>query len=232
MRRQDKTRILPPLRAVRARCRDCASSVSDVRLCVHEFCALWRFRLGKKPSGQRGGRAVRKAIRRYCVWCSGENPQEPKRCPSIDCPLWPYCSDSMRAPRTPPYLPLQGRKSPVYATTKGLTARDGVKGRAGTLRASNVAVSQDPKAPNRVWAAQEGTAWRKWVRGGGRRPDPRPPRPRRCLCCGGSLKGLPPGRQWCSECVRAGRFRRARPPAPPQDGQVQTPLAASEAARK
>lgn len=29
-----------------------------------------------------------KAVRKYCLWCCGEQPEEVKLCPSVDCPLY------------------------------------------------------------------------------------------------------------------------------------------------
>lgn len=32
----------------------------------------------------------KQAIKKFCYECSGENRAEVTRCPSFDCPLWPY----------------------------------------------------------------------------------------------------------------------------------------------
>ena len=99
-----RTGPLPPLRAIRARCLGCAESARDVRNCEFEDCQLWPWRMGCQPEDAQGGDARRKrrAIRAYCVWCSGDQPAEPKHCPSVACPLWPYRVSPTRAPLDPP----------------------------------------------------------------------------------------------------------------------------------
>lgn len=149
---------LPPLKAIRARCLECAQSAPDVRKCPHEpgalnACSLWPFRFGKKPSGRRESRAVRKAIRQHCVWCSGSDPQEPRRCPSVTCPLWPYRRD-VRTSENPSYLtPREGRSAVCDAKTD-LTARGGMICHPKPVRASEAPLSAPESPSNRVSAAQ------------------------------------------------------------------------------
>lgn len=38
-----------PLKAIRAKCLDCAYNAAEVRLCPCTDCALYPFRLGKNP---------------------------------------------------------------------------------------------------------------------------------------------------------------------------------------
>lgn len=43
--------VLTPLKAVRAKCLDCCcGSHQEVRLCPAQNCALWPYRMGKRPS--------------------------------------------------------------------------------------------------------------------------------------------------------------------------------------
>jgi hypothetical protein len=45
--------LLRALKAVRAKCLDCTGgSAQEVRLCPSYHCALWPYRLGKRPSDQ------------------------------------------------------------------------------------------------------------------------------------------------------------------------------------
>jgi len=42
--------ILPPVRAIRAKCLDCCcGSWHEVRLCPCDDCALWPWRMGRRP---------------------------------------------------------------------------------------------------------------------------------------------------------------------------------------
>lgn len=38
-----------PLKAIRAKCLDCAYNATEVKLCPSTNCALWPFRFGKNP---------------------------------------------------------------------------------------------------------------------------------------------------------------------------------------
>ena len=95
-------RPLPPLLAIRERCLGCAESAREVRNCTFEDCQIWPWRMGTDPDGAGQGdvRRKRKAMRAYCVWCCGDQPAEPKLCPSVTCPLWPYRASTHRVPET------------------------------------------------------------------------------------------------------------------------------------
>lgn len=42
---------MTPMKAIRAKCLDCCcSSPQAVRLCPSQNCALWPYRMGKRPS--------------------------------------------------------------------------------------------------------------------------------------------------------------------------------------
>lgn len=45
----------PLLRAIRAKCADCATSDAEVRKCVSVSCALWVYRMGTDPFSERRG---------------------------------------------------------------------------------------------------------------------------------------------------------------------------------
>ncbi len=51
------------LRAIRAKCLDCALTAREARLCVVTACPLWPLRMGTKPKGFREARAQRDATR-------------------------------------------------------------------------------------------------------------------------------------------------------------------------
>ncbi len=51
------------LRAIRAKCLDCAVTARAVRPCVLTTCPLWPLRMGTKPKGFREARAQRDAAR-------------------------------------------------------------------------------------------------------------------------------------------------------------------------
>jgi len=42
--------VLTPIKAIRAKCIDCSGGqLSEVRLCPVTTCALWPYRMGKRP---------------------------------------------------------------------------------------------------------------------------------------------------------------------------------------
>lgn len=42
--------VKTPIKAIRAKCLDCCcGQISEVRLCEIETCALWPYRMGKRP---------------------------------------------------------------------------------------------------------------------------------------------------------------------------------------
>lgn len=38
-----------PIKAIRAKCRDCVYSEAEIRKCVQTGCPLWPFRMGRNP---------------------------------------------------------------------------------------------------------------------------------------------------------------------------------------
>jgi hypothetical protein len=95
---------MSPLKAIRSRCLMCLETSREVANCQIPGCEIYPWRLGK--GGPKGGpRRKRKAIRDYCVWCSGGNTKEPANCQSTSCPLWPFRRDPIRNPETVPTGP-------------------------------------------------------------------------------------------------------------------------------
>lgn len=48
----EKIKVLTPVKAMRAKCLDCCcGSAQEVRECTIKTCALWPYRMGKKPKG-------------------------------------------------------------------------------------------------------------------------------------------------------------------------------------
>ena len=42
--------MIPPIRAIRRKCLDCSNNqTKEVTLCELENCALWRYRMGRRP---------------------------------------------------------------------------------------------------------------------------------------------------------------------------------------
>ena len=50
--------LLVGMKAIRAKCLDCAATESEVRQCVCTTCPLWPLRLGKYPKGFNAARGV------------------------------------------------------------------------------------------------------------------------------------------------------------------------------
>ena len=74
-----------PLRAIRRRCLDCSGySAAEVRDCDFTDCALFTYRMGKRPRPPAELTPCR-AIRTYCLWCRGGSAVEVKLCPKADC---------------------------------------------------------------------------------------------------------------------------------------------------
>jgi hypothetical protein len=85
------TKILPPLRAVRAKCLDCCCEVAEeVRLCPAEGCSLWHYRFGAYPENHQGPKTVLRPIKLKCKDCAPEPREAVKTCKKKCCPLWPY----------------------------------------------------------------------------------------------------------------------------------------------
>jgi len=104
---------LTPLKAIRARCLDCAESKSGVRGCSFDGvkdteCPLHPLRMGK------GARATLKRIKAYCLWCCNGQRNEVRLCPSLGCPLWQYRFG--RRPQKPPLLRENSTREGVLET--------------------------------------------------------------------------------------------------------------------
>ena len=108
---------MTPLKAIRAKCIDCAAGeLGTVRSCEFPDCPLHPFRMGK---GVRGKGSILRPIRRYCLWCMRDQPNEVRLCPSAErCALYPY-----RLGRRPTTRPLLAEKTQRCA---GVEARTGV----------------------------------------------------------------------------------------------------------
>jgi hypothetical protein len=73
------------LKMIRAKCRDCSDTLSDIKNCVIPECALYPLRMGHEVKKY----PAKKAIKMYCRWCSNNQPKEVRLCPSTDCPIYP-----------------------------------------------------------------------------------------------------------------------------------------------
>ena len=79
-----------PLRAIRLRCLDCSgNSAAEVRDCDRTHCALFAYRLGKRPKRPATMTPV-KSMRAYCLWCCDGSAKEVRLCPKRGCPLHVY----------------------------------------------------------------------------------------------------------------------------------------------
>jgi hypothetical protein len=58
MGKRPKHQVLPPCKAIRARCLDCTESPKQVRLCGQDSCLLYPFRFGTNPNRTRNQRAA------------------------------------------------------------------------------------------------------------------------------------------------------------------------------
>lgn len=89
---------ITPLKAIRKKCLNCSGfSPQEVKDCPCfenngniEKCHLFPYRFGKKPPNYTGKRAIRKAIRKYCLWCQGGNKKLVSKCLTTDCPLYKF----------------------------------------------------------------------------------------------------------------------------------------------
>ena len=79
---------LSPLQAIHQRCRCCAETIRHIRECPFVNCELYKCRMGKREGTSSPER--RRAIREYCLWCSGDQAIEVKACPVTECPLHRY----------------------------------------------------------------------------------------------------------------------------------------------
>jgi len=78
---------LSRIKSIRARCLDCSDGYKDVKECWAKDCDLYPYRMGHKAKDYI---TPAKAIRKYCLWCSNNQPKEIRLCPSKDCSLYRY----------------------------------------------------------------------------------------------------------------------------------------------
>jgi hypothetical protein len=58
--------ILTPIKAIRAKCVDCSGGqLGEVRLCPVTTCALWPYRMGKRPTDVDHERYDRQEVSSY-----------------------------------------------------------------------------------------------------------------------------------------------------------------------
>lgn len=76
-------------KAIRERCLNCSSWYTKETInCNFLDCSLYPFRLG---TGKQNSKERNKAIRDYCLWCSGEGTtSEVRKCTNPDCALFAY----------------------------------------------------------------------------------------------------------------------------------------------
>ena len=80
--------------AIQTQCLSCAGSSERVKRCGFIECELYPYRLGGNT--YRGNlkasndQSPLEAIRRECLSCSGDMPEEVKRCLVKSCALYPY----------------------------------------------------------------------------------------------------------------------------------------------
>ena len=77
-----------PLKSIRLKCLDCATTNSAVKNCEFTDCFLYPLRFGKNlPKGT----SRLKAIRKYCVlWCMNGQRNEVASCTITNCSLYPF----------------------------------------------------------------------------------------------------------------------------------------------
>jgi hypothetical protein len=108
------TGIRRPLAAIRRNCLSCCKgSALEVSLCRSLGCPSWTYRFGRRPTPDllaeagdhkmypledpmtvaefhRNGGTALKAIKRYCLDCSGGSKSEVRNCKCVACPLHPF----------------------------------------------------------------------------------------------------------------------------------------------
>ncbi len=75
-------------KSIRYKCLDCGGyEYATINKCSQKNCDLHPFRniKDKQNAAER-----KKAIRKYCMWCTVDQRKEIRLCPSITCPLWSY----------------------------------------------------------------------------------------------------------------------------------------------
>jgi hypothetical protein len=99
----EATNLGTPLRALKAHCVECCNgSFAEVRACPATSCALWLFRLGRRPTTAEKavadlrvyplerdltGASALRAVRRRCVDCSGNSDAAARSCAFSSCSL-------------------------------------------------------------------------------------------------------------------------------------------------
>lgn len=151
--RPPKRTLRTPLQAVKARCRECIGD-GVARDCAATDCPLWGFRFGlslktakrrgKVPagSGTRWKTATR-ALRAYCLECSGGSWLNVKLCPRTNCPCWhlrfgmrPETAIKRGYPVDSSKLCDQSEGTAIQVVTSTNTANEGGGRRAGRSRSS------------------------------------------------------------------------------------------------
>lgn len=84
----DEQTIQTPVKAIRKKCLSCSENAAEVKRCEITDCALYEFRMNKRPKGSR----PLKAIRKECLDCMGGSSNLVKECNLKKCPLWVYRS--------------------------------------------------------------------------------------------------------------------------------------------
>lgn len=81
-------------KAIRKRCLDCAGSLVEVKDCELINCPLYKFRLAKIKKDIKTENRVEKlrnrAIKKYCIECSGGSKKNCELCEQTDCTLYPF----------------------------------------------------------------------------------------------------------------------------------------------
>ncbi len=77
---------LTPMQAIKAVCKDCKETSTEVKNCNMKECALYLFKGGKRVLGV----SKLKAIRKYCLWCMNDQYTEVDLCPTEDCSFFIY----------------------------------------------------------------------------------------------------------------------------------------------
>jgi hypothetical protein len=74
-----------PLKSIRLKCLDCASTTNEVKKCPFTECPLYPLRFGKNVTK---GTSRLKAIRKKCVWCMNGQRKEIFLCTAPNCSLY------------------------------------------------------------------------------------------------------------------------------------------------
>lgn len=75
----ERQEITSPIKAIRAKCLDCASTSNEVRLCEIQGCPLYAFRFGKNPFRQArilSEEQREAAVKRLAEWRKSKDVEE------------------------------------------------------------------------------------------------------------------------------------------------------------